>query len=54
MIEELRIAAFCVGARDIGALRRAVLRRTSDWEPVPEIPAAISGAAAIPRRALRR
>ena len=53
-IEELRIAAFCVGASDIGALRRAVLRRASDWEAVPALPSAISDAVAIPRRALRR
>ena len=38
LIDELRIAAFCVGARDIEALRRAVLRRNSDWEPVPGLP----------------
>ena len=54
MIDELRIAAFCVGARDIGALRRAVLRRTSDWEPVPAIPPANLDTAALRRHALRR
>ncbi len=54
MIEELRIAAFCVGAPDIEALRRAVLRRTSDWEAVPALPSGISGTVSIPRRALRQ
>jgi len=36
MIEELRIACFCVGAQDLAALRRAVLRRTGDWSVVRE------------------
>ena len=54
MAEELRIAAFCAGAGDIGALRRAVLRRTADWQPVPPIPDAAAGTVAGPRRALRR
>ena len=54
MVDELRIAAFCAGAADIRALRRAVLRRTSDWQPVPELPSATPGTAAIPRRALGR
>ena len=54
MVDELKIAAFCVGARDLEALRRAVLRRNSDWEPVPALPAANSDTASIPRRALRR
>ncbi len=40
MIEELRIAAFCAGAGDLAALRRAVLLRTADWQAVPELPAA--------------
>ena len=53
MIDELRIAAFCVGAGDLVALRRAVLRRTSDWQPVSEIPASTTGMAALPRRARR-
>ncbi|MGE0745375.1 MAG: type 2 isopentenyl-diphosphate Delta-isomerase [Rhodospirillales bacterium] len=34
MIEELRIAAFCAGAPDLAALRRAVLRRHADWSVV--------------------
>jgi isopentenyl-diphosphate delta-isomerase len=33
-IEELRIAAFCTGSRDLAALRRARLRRTDDWSVV--------------------
>jgi len=36
LIEELRIACFCTGARDLAALRRAVLRRDSDWTVVPD------------------
>ncbi len=35
-IEELRIACFCVGARDLAALRRATLRRTGDWSVVED------------------
>jgi isopentenyl-diphosphate delta-isomerase len=31
MIEELRIACFCTGSRDLAALRRAVLRHDVDW-----------------------
>jgi isopentenyl-diphosphate delta-isomerase len=34
MIEELRIAAFCAGARDLAGLRRATLRRHDTWEVV--------------------
>jgi len=34
MVEELRIAAFCTGAPDLAALRRATLRRTADWSVV--------------------
>lgn len=34
MEAQLRIAAFCVGASDLDALRRATLRRTSDWSVV--------------------
>jgi len=36
MIEGLRIACFCVGARDLAALRRATLRRTGDWSVVED------------------
>lgn len=54
LIDELRIAAFCVGASDIEALRRAVLRRNSDWEPVAGLPGTISDTASMTRRALRR
>ena len=53
MLEELRIAAFCAGAGDIAALRRAVLRRVADWQAVPPIPDA-APETALPRRALRR
>ena len=53
MIEELRIAAFCVGAPDLDGLRRAVLRRASDWQAVPELPSAPAGAAPLRRRAGR-
>jgi isopentenyl-diphosphate delta-isomerase len=31
MIDELRIACFCTGSRDLAALRRAVLRHDADW-----------------------
>jgi isopentenyl-diphosphate delta-isomerase len=31
MIDQLRIACFCTGSADLAALRRAVLRRESDW-----------------------
>ncbi len=34
MIEQLRIACFCVGAGDLAALRRATLRRAGDWSVV--------------------
>lgn len=37
-IEELRIAAFCTGSKDLAALRRAVLRRVDDWTPLDETP----------------
>jgi len=33
-IEELRIAAFCTGSRDLGGLRRAALRRVDTWAPL--------------------
>jgi isopentenyl-diphosphate delta-isomerase len=36
LIDELRIACFCTGARDLGALRRAVLRRELDWSVVSD------------------
>jgi len=36
LIDELRIACFCTGARDLAALRRAVLRRESDWSVIPD------------------
>ena len=51
MIAELRIAAFCVGAPDLDGLRRAVLRRTSDWEPVAGLPSADAETAPPRRRA---
>ena len=31
LIQELRIAAFCTGSRDLAALKRAALRRDFDW-----------------------
>jgi isopentenyl-diphosphate delta-isomerase len=31
LVQELRIAAFCTGSRDLAALRRAALRRDLDW-----------------------
>jgi isopentenyl-diphosphate delta-isomerase len=31
LIQELRIAAFCTGSRDLVALKRAALRRDLDW-----------------------
>ena len=36
LIDELRIACFCTGARDLAALRRAVLRREADWTVYPD------------------
>lgn len=42
LIEELRIAAFCAGAEDLAALRRARLRRADDWGVV-EAPVAPRG-----------
>ena len=33
-IDELRIAAFCTGSRDLAGLRNAALRRTDTWEPI--------------------
>ena len=34
MIEELRIAAFCTGSKDLAGLRAARLRRSDDWRLV--------------------
>ena len=34
VVEELKIAMFCTGSRDIPALRQAVLRNVADGEPV--------------------
>ena len=34
MIEELKIAAFCTGSKDLAGLRTARLRRTDDWQRV--------------------
>ena len=34
VVEELRIAMFCTGCRDLGALRQAVLRSAADGRPV--------------------
>jgi isopentenyl-diphosphate delta-isomerase len=36
LIQELRIAAFCTGSRDLAALRRAALRRERDWSLVED------------------
>ena len=37
-VEELRISAFCVGARGLEELKGAKLRRHSDWSEVSHIP----------------
>ena len=38
LLEELRISAFCVGARGLEELKGAKLRRHSDWSEVSHIP----------------
>ncbi|MEC9022358.1 MAG: type 2 isopentenyl-diphosphate Delta-isomerase [Pseudomonadota bacterium] len=38
LLEELRISAFCVGARGLEELKEAKLRRHSDWSEVKHIP----------------
>ncbi len=54
MIEQLRIASFCTGSSNLAALRRAPLRRATDWSIVEPLAAAIPGELGRPRPSRRQ
>ena len=54
MIEQLRIASFCTGSTNLAALRRATLRRVTDWGIVEPLTANLPGVLDRPKQSRRQ